>query len=145
MGRRSMVGRCASKLYNQPREGGDVHRKWFPLMTGILGGLLWVGLGAILNTRLPTVGNQILLVAVLGSALATTVMPVSYLLQTRQQGPLYMTPPWRNAVRHGAIVGALGAAIIALRLVGALSITSGVLLTLLAASCELLVWLRRRY
>jgi len=127
------------------REGGKVRRRWFPLLTAVLGGLLWVALGAILNTRPPTTGNQMLFVAVLGMALAATVMPVSYLWQTRRHGLLYMTPPWRNAVRQGALVGVLGAALVALRLVGALGIGSGVLLVLLAALCELLAWLRRRY
>ncbi|MGC9358887.1 MAG: hypothetical protein ACP5G7_00745 [Anaerolineae bacterium] len=122
-----------------------MRRRWFPLLTGVLGGLLWVALGAILNTRPPTTGNQVLFVAVLGMALAATVMLVSYLLHTRQHGLLYMTPPWRNAVRQGALVGVLGAALVALRLVGALGVGSGVLLVLLAASCELLAWLRRRY
>lgn len=122
-----------------------MRRKWFPLLTGILGGLLWVALGVIVNTRLPTMGNQILFVAVLAAALAATMMLVSYLLQTRQQGLLYITPPWRNAVRQGALVGALGGALVALRLVRALNLASGVLLMLLAASCELLAWLRRRY
>jgi hypothetical protein len=122
-----------------------VRRRWFPLLTGVLGGSLWVALGAILNTRLPTTGNQVLFVAVLGMALAATVMPISFLLQTRQHGLLYMTPPWRNAVRQGAIIGVLGAALVTLRLVGVLGVGSGILLVLLAASCELLAVLRRRY
>jgi len=121
-----------------------VRDRWFALLTGMLAVLFWVALGILVNTRPPTIGYQVVFVIGVGMAMAATVMLVSYLLQTREHKFFYATPPWRNALRQGGLVGFWGATLVALRLVGALTLASGVLLGLLVASCELLSWLRRR-
>lgn len=122
-----------------------MRHRWFALGTGLLALVLWVAVGLLVNTRPPTAGYQALFVLMVALAMAATAMPVSYLLQTRQHHVLYMTPPWRNAARQGVLVGVFCGALVALRLVGALSLTSGLLVALVLASLELLAWLRRRY
>ena len=122
-----------------------MRQRWFAWGTGLLAVLLWGAAGVLVNTHPPTWGYQVLLVVIIALAVAATVMPVSYLLQTRQYQPLYVTPPWRTAARHGMLVGVFCGALVALRLVRALTLTSGLLVGLLLASFELLVWLRRRY
>jgi len=122
-----------------------VRRRWFAVVTGLLAVLLWVAVGALVNMRPPTTAFQALFVLLVALAVAATVMPLIYLVQARQLGALYLAPPWRNAARQGLLVGVLCGSLVALRLVGALTLTSGLLVEVLLASFELLVWLRRRY
>ena len=122
-----------------------MRRRWFAVVTGLLAVLLWAAVGALVNMRPPTIAFQVLFVLLMALAVAATVMPLIYLGQARRQGALYLAPAWRNAARQGLLVGVLCGALVALRLVGALTVTSGLLVAVLLASFELLVWLRRRY
>ena len=110
------------------------------LALGLLGAALvvWVLVGLVLTTRdpiaEPTAG--VVGAALIGLAIALTLMPVLWLVTyARQRGITYLGD-WTRAMRRGAWVGGIAAVFVVLRLQGALELPIALFIIALAVVAE---------
>jgi hypothetical protein len=110
------------------------------LALGLLGAALvvWVLVGLVLTTRDPVAEPTAGVVgaALIGLAIALTLMPVLWLVTyARQRGITYLGD-WTRAMRRGAWVGGIAAVFVVLRLQGALELPIALFIIALAVVAE---------
>jgi len=121
-----------------------MHRRAGLIVLGILAVLFWVGLFFYMNYVYPDVLGQAIFVVILGFALVSTGIPLSYLLNARLAVTLGRQGDLQRAIRQGALLGILGMALITLRFLRVLSWSTAIILTLVVILLEVLLSIRRR-
>jgi len=104
----------------------------------------WAGLALFMNYRPPDFVNQAIFLAIWGGAIACTVIPLSYAANARLRGFLGRKWVLGEAARQGLMVALLATILMALRLIGALNLLVGGLLTLVVVMVEMVIHLKNR-
>ena len=104
----------------------------------------WAGLTLFMNYRPPNLVNQAIFLVIWGAAMACTTIPLACAVNARLRGFLGRRWVVGQATRQGLLVAVLATILMALRLVGALNLLVGVLLSLVVVMVEMLVRLKNR-
>jgi len=104
----------------------------------------WIGLALFMNVRPPSLVNQAIFLAIWGTAMACTAIPLAYAAVARSWGFLGRRWVLGQAARQGLMVAVLATILMALRFIGSLNLLVGGLLTLVVVMVEILVRLKNR-
>jgi|YNPNPStandDraft_1061719.scaffolds.fasta_scaffold51578_1 hypothetical protein len=106
--------------------------------------VLWVGLLLFMNRKPPEGANQAIFVLILGAAVACTGAVLFYPLNVRRQRGWGRASVLGRAVRQGAFLGILAAALVGLRLLQSLNVATAAILSGVFLALELAFLLKSR-
>lgn len=110
----------------------------------LLAVLLWFSLILFMNRRPPDALNQIIFLVIWGGAVACSMVPPAYALNVRFSATWNRDGAMGRALRQGALIGLLAAALMALRFMRFLNALSAIVLVTLVVTVEVLILLRSR-
>ena len=104
----------------------------------------WATVLLLMNSVSPSPLSQLLLLALLSLALGFTALPLAYAVARKWAASLGRRGDLQRAARQGAVIGALGTALVGMRFLGVLNAWVALALLMAAAVIESLLELRFR-
>ncbi|MHB1293654.1 MAG: hypothetical protein ACYC4R_01530 [Anaerolineae bacterium] len=121
-----------------------MRNKAVPMVLVLLACACWASLVLFVNRKPPDSTNQVIFLLMLGTAVATTFMPLSYAVSARLAGPYGAYGLFGRATRQGLFAGVLAVALMLLRFMQLLTPLNAIALTVAVVMIEVLICLRNR-
>lgn len=114
------------------------------VISAVLAAAAWAGLVYFVNNRMPSLGNEFILIGLWFAALASSFYPLILAINARIDRPVVDAATFGRSAREALLIAGLGAVLLTLQLLRQLNLFTGIIFTTLAVLAELLCWLHRR-
>jgi hypothetical protein len=106
--------------------------------------VLWAGLALFVNRQPPVGSNLAIFLVIWGLCVSSSMIPLAYAVNARLARSRGRRGDIHRAIREGMLVGILAIILMALQLIGVLSLTTALVLSLVVVLVEVMLSLRER-
>jgi hypothetical protein len=114
------------------------------LILALLAIVLWASLALFVNRQPPLGANLAIFLVVWGLCVSSTMIPLAYAVNARLARSRGRRGDVHRAIRQGLLVGILAIILMALQLIGVLSLATALVLSLVVVLVEVMLSLRER-